>query len=122
MSSESPEYYFKTVSNARHTHLIVTGPSPRSLSEALPNRHSSIRGTGITFQFSELVVAGDVIEVREGPAFAHGRDDTIYPVAFDDPTAVEHAFDVVVRVAEEFGARTGQLGLRDRTRVGPFLP
>lgn len=108
MGSETPDYYFDTVTRARDAHMIVTGHQPASLTQALPHRRYAIRGTDITFQFSELVVSGTVVEARNGPAFAHRDDDTIYPVAFDDPAAVEHAFDVVMRVDEEFGATTGK--------------
>jgi hypothetical protein len=108
MGSDTPDYYFDTVAGARSAHMTITGPQPASLKQAMPNRRYAIRGTDIKFQFSELVVSGTVVEVRDGPAFAHRDDDTIYPVAFDDPAAVEHAFDVVMRVDEEFGATTGK--------------
>lgn len=107
VGSSTPDYYFATVAAARDAHMMIAGPSPTSLAEALPNRRYSIRWTDITFQFSELVVTGEVIEARYGPAYAHRDNDTIYPVAFDDPRAVEHTFDVVIRVEEEFGAVTG---------------
>ena len=102
-----PGVVFDHIRALRATRHVTHGPLPGSLSEALPNKRFWFEENGriIEFEFSKVVVIGHVIGVTNGPAFAHGTDDELRSVNFNDATAAERAIDVRVRVDEFFDRR-----------------
>ena len=98
---------FESVRARWKSRIVTFGPLPATLADALPNRrflHERPPGT-VETELSVAVVVGQVIAVDKGPAFIHVGDDQLQEVGFDDPTAVERAIDVRVRVEQLFGPK-----------------
>jgi len=95
-----PAAVFDDIRMVRERSPTGYGFQPQTLRQALPtNRYwFNARDGRRTFQFSHAVLIGSVTSVEPGPAYRHGDDDTVIPVDFDDPRAVERAVDVHIEV------------------------
>ncbi len=100
VAAESPDYLFERVASVREA---SAGLVPRTLAESLPN-HQYVIPTGESFQVSDVVVYGRIVEVSKGEARAHSDSDDDYEVVdFDDPTADERTLNVSIAVEEMLG-------------------
>jgi hypothetical protein len=125
------DYFHETVASTRASGGVVPSFAPRTLRDAMPNRVFSIAGPSGSLRFNDVAVIGEVVSAENGPAYRHVGDDQREPVAFDDPRADEHAFDVKVQVEELYGIegnmspfltfRMGAMGAKDLERFRQSL-